>query len=82
MDLKVMYIATLSILALTGYTQTQCIADSRVNGCSIPLGLPFYYKREFTPSCHKHDICYFCVSTTVYYIDDNSSSTLNIILCT
>ena len=82
MDLKVMYIATLSILALTGNIQTQCIADSHVNGCSIPLGLRFYYQREFTLSCHKHDVCYFCVSTTVYFIDDHRSSTLNRILCT
>lgn len=33
-----------------------------VDGCSIPLGLPFFYKTQFTPSCNKHDVCYRCVS--------------------
>nr|QNH72515.1 toxin candidate TRINITY_DN91651_c0_g1_i1 [Pachycerianthus maua] len=30
------------------------------NGCSIPLKLPFFYKKSFTPACERHDICYSC----------------------
>ena len=35
--------------------------DTETNGCSIPGGLPFIYKKTFTPACNKHDICYSCV---------------------
>ncbi|GFN98623.1 head domain of trimeric autotransporter adhesin [Plakobranchus ocellatus] len=31
-----------------------------VDGCSIPFGLPFFYKTQFTLSCDRHDICYHC----------------------
>ncbi|CAG5116125.1 unnamed protein product [Candidula unifasciata] len=31
-----------------------------VSGCSIPFGLNFFYKKRFTPSCNRHDICYSC----------------------
>ena len=31
------------------------------NGCSVPGGLPFFYKKTFTPACVKHDVCYACV---------------------
>lgn len=36
-----------------------------VNGCTVnlPLGL---YKKSFTPSCNKHDVCYMCVGTFIY----------------
>jgi len=30
-----------------------------INGCSVPLKLPFLFKKTFTPSCRKHDICYY-----------------------
>ncbi|BFZ19844.1 hypothetical protein BsWGS_22883 [Bradybaena similaris] len=30
------------------------------NGCSIPFDLYFFYKKCFTPSCNRHDICYSC----------------------
>ena len=39
-----------------------CGDHGHVNGCSIPFGLPFFYKSQFTPACNKHDICYSCVS--------------------
>ena len=35
------------------------------NGCSIPFGLPFFYKKEFTRACNKHDVCYSCVSIRI-----------------
>ena len=40
-----------------------CDADRNTNGCSTPMGINAPYKREFTPACDKHDICYGCVST-------------------
>ncbi|XP_041377133.1 conodipine-P1-like [Gigantopelta aegis] len=30
------------------------------DGCSIPLGMPFFYKSRFRHACDKHDICYHC----------------------
>ena len=33
----------------------------KTNGCSVPGGLPFFYKTTFTPACNKHDVCYSCV---------------------
>ena len=33
----------------------------KTNGCSVPGGLPFFYKTTFTPACVKHDVCYSCV---------------------
>ncbi|GFS24629.1 conodipine-M alpha chain [Elysia marginata] len=32
------------------------------DGCSIPFGLPFFYKTQFTKSCDRHDVCYHCGS--------------------
>ena len=36
--------------------------DPTIDGCSVPFGLPFFFKELFTPSCNRHDICYRCVS--------------------
>lgn len=33
----------------------------KTNGCSVPGGLPFFYKATFSPACDKHDVCYSCV---------------------
>ena len=33
----------------------------KTNSCSVPGGLPFFYKTTFTPACDKHDVCYSCV---------------------
>lgn len=37
-----------------------CEADRNTNGCSTPMGMNAPFKREFTPACDKHDICYGC----------------------
>ena len=37
------------------------------NGCSVPLGLPFFYKKTFYPACEKHDVCYDCVRSDEKY---------------
>jgi len=44
-----------------------CI-DQLTNGCSIPLGLPFFYKEFFHKACLKHDVCYKCVSQNRFLI--------------
>ena len=46
-----------------------CEADRQTNGCSVPLGIEALFKRQFTPSCNKHDICYGCVSMADIFID-------------
>ncbi|CAH3016052.1 unnamed protein product, partial [Porites evermanni] len=33
----------------------------KVNGCSIPGDLSFFYKTKFRLACDKHDVCYYCV---------------------
>ena len=38
------------------------IVAGYTNGCSIPFGLKYFYKKTFTASCVAHDICYACVS--------------------
>ena len=53
----------LAIAALSGSTNAACVSESYTNGCSVPLNAPFQYKSDFTPACHKHDICYRCVSS-------------------
>lgn len=37
-----------------------------VNGCSTPLWLPVPFKKAFTPSCNRHDVCYRCVSSVPF----------------
>ena len=32
------------------------------NGCSVPRHLPKPWINTMTPSCNKHDVCYYCVS--------------------
>ncbi|KAM7441634.1 hypothetical protein ABFA07_009281 [Porites harrisoni] len=32
----------------------------KVNGCSIPGDLSFFYKTKFRLACDKHDVCYYC----------------------
>ncbi|XP_053390622.1 uncharacterized protein LOC128553485 [Mercenaria mercenaria] len=40
---------------------TSCNPPSwRTDGCSIPYGLPYFYKENFRPDCDKHDVCYAC----------------------
>eukprot|EP00745_Piridium_sociabile_P034831 TRINITY_DN60154_c0_g3_i1.p1 TRINITY_DN60154_c0_g3~~TRINITY_DN60154_c0_g3_i1.p1 ORF type:complete len:148 (+),score=12.05 TRINITY_DN60154_c0_g3_i1:93-536(+) len=40
--------------------EAQDACANHADGCSIPWGLNFFYKRKFTPSCNRHDICYGC----------------------
>ncbi|KAK3743876.1 hypothetical protein RRG08_048504 [Elysia crispata] len=45
------------ILELPG---TCRIYNPDANGCSSPFNLDFPFKKEFTPSCNRHDMCYGC----------------------
>ena len=49
------------IIALIGLT---VVSSCRVeyNGCSVPRHLPKPWINTMTPSCNKHDVCYYCVS--------------------
>ncbi|XP_076466848.1 conodipine-P3-like [Babylonia areolata] len=47
------------------------------NGCSVPFGLPFAYKDEFTPDCNRHDVCYGCGSAHGLTRDDCDTAFLN-----
>ncbi|VDI13925.1 Hypothetical predicted protein [Mytilus galloprovincialis] len=38
----------------------KCQTNQYINGCSIPLGIHLFFQDTFTPSCNRHDICYFC----------------------
>ncbi|KAK2553156.1 Conodipine-P3 [Acropora cervicornis] len=33
----------------------------KTNGCTVPSRLPRFYKKDFTPACKKHDVCYSCI---------------------
>ncbi|ESO98366.1 hypothetical protein LOTGIDRAFT_159171 [Lottia gigantea] len=48
------------VAGLVGLVTAQCNRNGDINGCSIPFGLPLPFKQKFTPSCYKHDVCYFC----------------------
>lgn len=37
-----------------------CSADKFADGCSVPSVIPAPFKKEFTPACNRHDICYGC----------------------
>lgn len=52
----------LFMLRFTFCSGRVCEADRNTNGCSTPMGINAPFKREFTPACDKHDICYGCVS--------------------
>ncbi|XP_059164868.1 uncharacterized protein LOC131947645 [Physella acuta] len=62
-----MYLRVLGLLAALAPLTWSSTCDKKdpccrydVDGCSIPFGLPFFYKGLFTPSCDRHDICYHC----------------------
>ncbi|PFX19817.1 uncharacterized protein LOC111337718 [Stylophora pistillata] len=50
----------LFVLRFTFCSGRVCEADRNTNGCSTPMGINAPFKREFTPACDKHDICYGC----------------------
>eukprot|EP00112_Aurelia_sp_Birch-Aquarium-sp1_P025533 Seg852.16 transcript_id=Seg852.16/GoldUCD/mRNA.D3Y31 product="Conodipine-M alpha chain" protein_id=Seg852.16/GoldUCD/D3Y31 len=53
-------IALLVILSFAAFAESSCPWESKVNGCSVPLGAPFPYKEAFKPVCNRHDVCYIC----------------------
>lgn len=57
-------LVNLMLLAVLRSVHSTCQLPSPkppgINGCSIPLDLPFFYKRAFTSACDKHDVCYAC----------------------
>lgn len=59
----VLFLATtlLLILLMSPEVTSQSDCYIKSNGCSVPFGLPFFYKKTFTPACVKHDVCYSCV---------------------
>jgi len=64
---KLLSIALLLFSAQTTADTATNVANSdgcyiKVDGCSTPGNLPFFYKTKFTPACNKHDVCYTCVS--------------------
>lgn len=46
--------------SVSGTGAFQC--SSFANGCSTPFNMDVWYKKEFTPACNIHDVCYRCVS--------------------
>ncbi len=67
MALKAGLLVLVAMFACLGESEGSCPSSNHVNGCSIPLGAPFPYKKQFKPACDKHDVCYECVSK-VYLI--------------
>lgn len=63
MILTTFHVFTMLVLMLslspqeTSAKRKPCV---KFNGCSVPGGLPFFYKKTFTPACNKHDVCYSC----------------------
>ncbi|PVD21307.1 hypothetical protein C0Q70_19480 [Pomacea canaliculata] len=68
--------ATLAALVLviaftvSGTGAFQC--SSFANGCSTPLNMDVWYKKEFTPACNIHDVCYRCVRQTTIFDDSHN----------
>ncbi|CAH3129710.1 unnamed protein product [Porites lobata] len=52
--------AVLSLLVVLFLISEVTSCYVKVNGCSIPGKLPFFYKRTFRNACNKHDVCYYC----------------------
>ena len=57
-------IAALVFLSVVCFgLKSECDFPVWTNGCSVPLNLPFFYKKKFTTACNHHDVCYHCVSS-------------------
>ena len=57
-------IAALVFLSVVCFgLESECDFPVWTNGCSVPLNLPFFYKKKFTTACNHHDVCYHCVSS-------------------
>lgn len=50
----------MAVLAVPTLSQGDVCAHHTSNGCSVPLGAPFFYKEHFNSSCNRHDVCYGC----------------------
>lgn len=57
----IVLLATAAVVA----SASVCSNEKYTNGCSVPFGLPWFYKDEFAAVCNKHDICYACVSIII-----------------
>ena len=63
------HLAMLGLILLVGLASSASISTldpcdrEDANGCSSPFDFPF--KKEFTPSCNRHDICYGCVRSGI-----------------
>ena len=53
--------ASMLLFSITLQVTSKERCPIKTNGCSVPGGLPFFYKKTFTPACEKHDVCYSCV---------------------
>ncbi|GFN97625.1 conopeptide [Plakobranchus ocellatus] len=54
------FIEGLRVIAQVVYASSRPCKRYEGDGCSIPYHLPFFYKKQFTKSCDRHDICYHC----------------------
>lgn len=59
LSLSQLYVLLLFLLCAPSLCASSHCTKS-VNGCSTPSGTPF--KKEFTPYCNRHDLCYTCAS--------------------
>ena len=56
---------SLTLFVIINYhkSESACISNQNVNGCSVPFRGSFPYARVFKSDCNRHDVCYRCVST-------------------
>ena len=59
--ITVLTVGSMLLFSLTHKVMSKKKCPIKHNGCSVPGGLPFFYKKTFTPACVKHDVCYACV---------------------
>ena len=55
-------VAAVALVCCVVYADNTCTKAGVTDGCNTPFGLPAPYKAEFMDDCHRHDICYACVS--------------------
>ncbi|XP_005095508.1 uncharacterized protein LOC101858258 [Aplysia californica] len=41
-------------------TESEPCTQNGVDGCSVPLVIPAFFRGRFTPACNRHDVCYGC----------------------
>ena len=57
-------VAAVTLVCCVVYADNTCTKAGVTDGCNTPFGLPAPYKAEFMDDCHRHDICYACVSVS------------------